>query len=516
MSLDKKLKERIAQIDKNLDKIVKNPYEHKKPKFVFPAWAKISLSIGGAITACCLVAAVVLPITLMLGVKNNANGTHHMDGISSHIPEKGESSETKDTTHVPQDSSTHKIASSKAGKVVDAPITDMSAMTYNSYISFTKKFTKLVMSTNNSGSNEGNLGISIPDAYLCLAQIAMISDDYGKGDILSYLDLSSMDELKISVREILSTLGSLYRNGDNELVGGYNLNSIWINPYKATLKEKDNTLYKDLEEVFDTSMYYNALTTEKMNEYLRDNGLEGFPTPEVKLEDGAQSADAIDVVSTYYCLDNNTPYISSANSRVSRTDENMLNFKTKGSSKSVKYLDTLDSKKDDIYTGSNFKGASMDLEYFNAAFFLPDDENALPSSILDDVLNSNYETTRDNTRIEAPYFLMDNNIEIKGQSLKSQFPNLTIGGMGSKLIEENVAFKTLKQFSTMRFNYDGFYSCSVTIGGGSSSIPPKANYTLTLDHPYLFEVRKTVNLDNDQSANIPMVIGEIVNPEYSE
>ena len=62
MNLEDKMKNRF---DKNLDNVVKNPYQKKK---VFPLWAKVTIPLGGALTVG-LVTAVVLPIAL-----NGKNG----------------------------------------------------------------------------------------------------------------------------------------------------------------------------------------------------------------------------------------------------------------------------------------------------------------------------------------------------------------------------------------------------------------------------------------------------------
>ena len=73
----------------------------------------------------------------------------------------------------------------------------------------------------------------------------------------------------------------------------------------------------------------------------------------------------------------------------------------------------------------------------------------------------------------------------------------------------------------MKFNYDGFYSCSVTISGMEATsapwYPEYEEFELTLDHPYVFEVEKNVKVgDNIIADKVPLVIGEIVNPNYSD
>ena len=42
-------------------------------------------------------------------------------------------------------------------------------------------------------------------------------------------------------------------------------------------------------------------------------------------------------------------------------------------------------------------------------------------------------------------------------------------------------------------------------------------FELTLDHPYVFEVAKNVKVGGNIIADkVPLVIGEIVNPNYSD
>ncbi|MBQ4255286.1 MAG: hypothetical protein II721_04740, partial [Bacilli bacterium] len=138
MKIDKKLRNRIEQIDNNLDNMVKNPYK-KQPRF--PLWAKFAIPIGGAALSVGLVLAIVLPIA------SNANGNNVIN--------------TNGETYT-------RLTEPKREKVTETSNTFMSSKTYDSYMAFSKKFTKLVMDTNNK-EREDNLAVSIPDAYLCLA-----------------------------------------------------------------------------------------------------------------------------------------------------------------------------------------------------------------------------------------------------------------------------------------------------------------------------------------------------------
>ena len=504
MSLEKRVKERI---DHNLDQMVKNPYEKKKP---FPMWAKIAIPISSTVLTVGLVLGFIsLPMTI-----NRHNGF-------------------KDVTN-----QTHRLTTPKLEKVTKTQNRNMSSITYDSYCAFAKKFTSLMMEVNNK-ENEGSLGISIPDAYLCLAITGAISTDAARNDVLSYLELNNMDELRTSVKEIITTLGTRYENGDGKLVGGYNLNSVWFNPNKVSLiKEKDEQLYKDLEEVFDASLYLDALTSAQANNYLKKNGLKDMPVPKIKLNDDDPSA--INAMSTYYCLDSFDEMTKQIYLEQFKSGKHKMDYVVNNNTSKVDYISQ--SNEGYVYEGDNFYGSTLSIGgALNMTYYLPNEQNAMPSTILSDVLNQNYhlknssyydedenktkETNYHRVTINAPYFSLDNDPELKYENLSKVLPIITKYGAGERIATSNDGYPMyldyIKQFSVMRFNYDGFYSCSVTISGIDTTSarrdPEYEEFNLILNHPYVFEVQKRVIVDdNYPTKNIPLVIGEIVEPNYQD
>ena len=501
MSIEKRMKKRIQQIDDNLDQIVKNPYEKKHR---FPLWAKISIPVGSVILATSIALGVILPLS-------QAN-------ISS--------------------LQSHRLTTPKLAKTTEVRNYNMSSTTYDSYTSFAKKFASLMMAANNKEKEE-SLGISIPDAYLCLAITGVISTDEARNDVLSYLELKDMDELRTSVKEIVSTMGTLFKNKDDKLVGGYNLNSVWFNPEKVSLiKDKDKELYKDLEEVFDASLYYEALTSNTANQYLKENGLKDMPVPDIKLND--EDPSAINVMSTYYCLDYFPEKAKQIYLEQYKSGNHKMDYSNNGDTSKVDYITQIYDGSS-VYENDNFYGSRMNIGgNLSINYFLPNDKNALPSSILNDVLNNNYhlkqssyydqdnqlqDTFYHKVTINAPYFSLDNAAELNRDDLSNILPIITKRGAGERIAKANNGFDMfldyLKQFSVMKFNYDGFYSCSVTISGIEATsapwYPEYEEFELTLDHPYVFEVEKSVLVDGSIVASkVPLVVGEIVNPNYSD
>ena len=151
------------------------PHLYDKSKKELPKWAKIFIPVGSVATASVVVLAVVL--SNVLGPKVRLN----------------------------------QIVTPIAKKVTHTINRNMSELTYDSYSAFAHKFVSTMMDANNS-KNEDSLGISIPDAYLCLAIVGAISTDEARADILNYLELPDMDALRTATKEVVSTLGTLSTN----------------------------------------------------------------------------------------------------------------------------------------------------------------------------------------------------------------------------------------------------------------------------------------------------------------
>ena len=497
MNFEKKMKQRI---DQNLNNMVKNPYEVKKVEKAhkLPFWAKLAIPASGVVLATSIALAVLLPLA---------------------------NAKTKDAVG-------NRLTTAKVTKIVDQTTRTLSTKTYNSYTAFAKKFTKLVLETNNS-EKEASLGISIPDAYLCLAITGVISSEAALNDVLAYLELSSIEELRTAVTEIVAVLCTLTEDKEGRLNGGYNLNSIWLDPEQVELlATKDEQLYKDLEEVFDATTYLEALTSEKANKYLKENGIKNMPTPEVKLDDSNPSA--VSVMSAFWCLDFFAAEAKQSFENQYKSGNHKMDYTFGDTKKKVDYIET--QCEAPVYEGDDFYGTTSGINNLLVSFFLPNDEKALPSTIMDDVLNENYRSlytsyegpdgsqvdkAQYQVHLSAPYFSLDNFISLEHQDLAPILPNITASGAASRLAKTKTGFDmyldNIAQFSVMKFNYDGFYSCSVTISQmrpTSARWPSPNVFELTLDHPYIFNVSKTVFKDGTDWAQMPIVIGEIVDPNY--
>ena len=163
------------RIDDKLNAMVKNPYQKEVVNHPFPLWAKIVLPLS-----CLATASVVALVAFAPKVKND--GPTQLGNLTALVaPTK------KSATNVNEK--------------------QMSVTTFNSYKAFSKKFVSLMMQVNNS-DDEKSMSVSIPDAYLCLAITGIISSTEAMNDVISYLELNNVDELK-TINNLTSNLISV-------------------------------------------------------------------------------------------------------------------------------------------------------------------------------------------------------------------------------------------------------------------------------------------------------------------
>ena len=536
----------MEQIDKNLDAIVKNPYQkeivEKKPKR-FPSWTKWALPFGGAVLTASLALGIVLPITLSGGLRAN-QGTATESAPSRNSKDKDNPREPsgsmtkgnpnhydeyQDGTYTPENLNC--LISPNDWAARGGVTSRMSETTYNSYRAFAKKFVTLMMEVNNPVDDEKSMAISLPDAYLSLAITGIISDESGLQDVLNYLELENINALKNAAKQIISNLGTMEKDYGGNDVGGLNLNSIWLNPEKMSLlAEKDEDLYRDLKNIFEASLYLDGLTSNKAKQYIGENGLPDKPIPNIELPDDDDPA-AVSVMSVYYDMDvfENSDWHRSQ----FESGQHTMSYTVGGVTKQVDYIGQTE-RSNEIFENDNLTGTTLRLDNSHINFFLPKDETAMPSTILGDVLDKNYspktftytsrtgeeeDTTLCEVNVSAPYFFMENNARLKKEDLIPLFPNLTSNGVASRLaLSKNgpVYLDSILQFSTMRFDYDGFYSCSATIVLGedeSAELDPVV-VDFALNRPYAFERNRYIRNSDGGYYEVPIIVGEIVDPNY--
>lgn len=488
---------------KKLDAIVPKLYSQHKKKNL-SCWYKVlipSISV-------CAILAVVLPVTLPLLESLNYG----------------------------------QIITPTVEKLSTTPSTYyMSKSTYDSYNKFSEEFVSLIMETNNQ--KQVSMGISIPDAYINFAILAATSEGAIKDDIFSLLQLNTYNELKTAVLEILDVAATPYfQTYSGKTFGGLNYNSIWLNPHYLSLTPKNEDLYKDLADVFDLSVFFDVPTTDKVTKYINDVAINGLQVPKISLNDQDPSA-AINM-STYTYMDCFDSEVAKINKSAYLSGKTKMDYFFNDENIVVNYINSVSKRK--LYEGCGFLGSYIELEYNDISFFLPDQNNS-PSSILKDVLLGNYsprtynlnyvennqeinfETQIHEVTIKAPYFTLENNLVLEKEHLQTILPNIASGGALNKLATlktgDSLTLEALHQNSIMNFDYDGFYSTSVTYTDlipGAPLEPPYERYELILNRPYVFKIDQHVLIDGKYDVvdgkydikNIPLIIGEIVDPHY--
>lgn len=409
-------------------------------------------------------------------------------------------------------------------KIQKQPTRAISQATYDSYMAFASKFTKMAFASAFE-DGEKSFAVSIPDAYLCLALTGIVSSTPAEADILSFLSLGNEQELKTAAKEIVASLCTLKANDDGSYSGGYNLNSLWFDPAQVELLAKDETLYQDLADIFDTSVYLRALKSAEANAYLAEKGLKDLPTPKVSLDDDHPFAAS--VMSVFYCLDSFPLRDLYKDQYTSGTHK--MSYTQNGVVSEENYI-RFEKDVAPVYEGKGFTGASAWVHQLQMSYFLPDALTGSPYGILNDVLASAYTKksylkeglTRDDYQltIDAPYFRLNNRSVLNHETLAKVLPVISEGGMSEKMVTSKLGAIYLSQVlqqSVMTFDYQGFYSASLTIAGGEpTSAPTGDQYLLSLDHPYLFQVAQPVVKVSDSYQNIPLVIGEIIDPAYEK
>ena len=122
--------------------------------------------------------------------------------------------------------------------------------------------------------------------------------------------------------------------------------------------------------------------------------------------------------------------------------------------------------------------------------------------------------------ISAPYFFMENKALLEREDLIPLFPSLTSHGVASRLASSKnglpVALESIMQFSTMRFDYNGFYSCSATIVISDTSAAHDGDVFVdfALNRPYVFERSRYIRNSDGGAYEVPIIVGEIVDPNY--
>lgn len=194
------------------------------------------------------------------------------------------------------------------------------------------------------------------------------------------------------------------------------------------------------------------------------------------------------------------------------------------------FLSLYDSNAGTRWEGEGFAGARVHISELDASFFLPD-EGVSSYETMRKVANEDYaryEKTDENggivstfdATVKTPYFKFDSALAPEPEKVEETFPHSTRGGVFGAIAENKkgdpISLHAVNQFNTMKLDYNGFYSASVTIvqGAPESAAPPEP-YELVLDRPFCFQIEDNLSVDG-KKVSVPLILGQIVDPGYLE
>ncbi len=331
------------------------------------------------------------------------------------------------------------------------------------------------------------------DAFVNVAILGYVSTGSSQSEILDALGVETIEELNSVTKDVIDVLGS---------GAGYALNSFWFDDDVYDIKSGSDNLLEALSNYYYTNIIARRPTSELVNEWLdiyvpKDR----FPiVPEVELQDGGSDAA---IASSYFAKSTwNQDGLGDLYESEFERDNHKMTFKGRDEDKQIDYIDHGAIR----LLADDYAGASLALEDMEINFFLPDLDSSV-SSIFSDVLNDSY-TTDDYIRLNAPYFKIDNRLDLipsyRDFGLNDVFD---VGAAQGLLNSDSLVVTGIQQFSTMSFDFGGLYSASVTV----TELNETAGYDysgydlMVIDRPFVFTA-------SYHGATI--LVGQVFNPIY--
>jgi len=363
-----------------------------------------------------------------------------------------------------------------------------SASSLEVYNKFVASFSPLVFSGNFDARS-----FSPVDAFVNVAILGYTSTGTSQSEILDALDVDTVEELNQVTKDVIDVLGS---------GAGYALNSFWYDDALYDLREGSDNLLEVLSNYYYTNVIARRPTSALVNEWLDIYvPKERFPiVPKVEIDD-ANTVAAI--VSSYFAKN------TWANESLSETFENQYvsqNHKMTFHGESDKEVDFIEYGGFPL-TGDDYQGVEMYLESMKINFFLPDVGKG-PHDIFDSVLTYGY--TKDietNLGVHVPYFKIDNRLNLMTPLMDYGVNSVFDSQAAAGLINSNSLLVTaIEQFSTMRFDFGGIYSASVTVTSiGESAGDNFSEAPLVFDRPFAFSL---------SYHGAMILVGQVYNPNY--
>ena len=356
------------------------------------------------------------------------------------------------------------------------------------YNNFVASFSPLVF----SGDFEAR-SFSPVDAFVNVAILGYTSTGTSQSEILDALGVASVEELNQATKDVIDVLGS---------GAGYSLNSFWYDDALYDLRDNSDDVLETLSNYYYTNVISRRPTSALINEWLdiyvpKDR----FPiVPEVEIDDSNTVAA---IVSSYFAKN------TWANESLGETFESQYqsqNHKMTFHGVSDKEVDYIEHGGYPL-TGDDYRGVEIFLESMRINFFLPDVGKG-PNDIFDNVLTYGYtKDTETNLGAHVPYFKIDNRLDLMAPLMEYGVNGVFNSHAAAGLINSDSLIVTaIEQFSTMRFDFGGIYSASVTVTSiGESAGDNYSAEPLVFNRPFAFSL-------SYNGATI--LVGQVYNPIY--
>lgn len=364
---------------------------------------------------------------------------------------------------------------------------------------------------------DGTKSYSVFDAFVNFAMLSYFSEGDAQTALLSLFDTNDPSGLPKAVSELTWALGTPIlktKSGIQGQVaeGGYSANSLWYDSafIEPRADEKGAEAYKTLKEAFFASLFSTRPTGGLISEWLEQSLPDGYPIPSIP---GDLDTD-VALVSSYFLKvpQYNAEYVKQWYEK----GEDRLDYSFLGTKIRSGYSASVD-RGGTYYESKDLIGATQ--KAFGLSVFLPKDKDALPSTILGEVVSEGYEvkSTKGQYSVTIPYFAIDK----QDLALHELFAPKTgwplPGFVCQSLFTNPLVVEKIDQYSRLSFDYDGFYSASATIAEikDTTALPGDTEYyepfELIADRPFVF--RESIFNDGTE---LPVVIGTVVDPGYEK
>ena len=355
---------------------------------------------------------------------------------------------------------------------------------------------------------------SVFDAFVNFAMLTYFSEGEAQEKLLPLFEIDDSSGLPEAVRQLTLALGtpinrSFLGSAENVPHGGYSANSVWYDAGLLTPREdKDGKMaLLDLRDSFYASLFPSRPTGPKIHSWLEQTLPEGYDIPSIP---GSADSDAA-LVSSYFLKIPNL-YRERAK-QVYEEGKNRLDYTFDEKTIRSGYTNYHSIHGGAYFESDNLLGGTNG--DYGLSVFLPKDESALPSSIRDEVIGENYTTKRNHAQYDVtiPYFAIDKQELTLNKLFAPKIGDALGHRVCQKLFEEDLFVDAIKQYSKLSFDYDGFYSASVTVTWMATSAAPVEDvpFKLVADRPFFF--REAIAVGGE---SLPVVVGEIIDPGYEK